>query len=145
MTVRPDVVLARLAHLGAVLAQIERLRALSPGQRGSDPLHQLAAERALHVAAEAVLDIGHHVLAGRGLPVPGTYREVIPAMAAAGILEAAVAARLDGMAGMWNILVHDYLDVDPVRVWEAIDRHAGDLHGVHAALAALPELALRRP
>ena len=105
MTVHPAVVLARLAHLGRLLDQLEKLRAVPRSER--DPIHELAAERALHVSAEAVFDIGHHVLAGRGLRVPATYREVIPALVAAGVLEASLGKRLDGMAGMRNILVHD--------------------------------------
>lgn len=52
MTVRPAVVRARLAHLGFVLGQLERLRQLSPEARRSEPLHRMAAERGIHVAAE---------------------------------------------------------------------------------------------
>ncbi len=69
MSVPPEVILTRLAHLGFVLDQLERLRtrANSPDDAA---LHLPALERALHVAAEALFDIGHHVLAGRGHPVP---------------------------------------------------------------------------
>ena len=141
MTVHPDVVLARLVHLGHVLVQLERLRAMTPAERSADPLVVLAAERALHVAAEAIFDIGHHLLAGRGLRVPSTYREVVPALAVAGALPSALAERLGGMAGMRNILVHDYVAVDTDQVWRAIDEHTGDLRAVHAAFAALPEIA----
>ena len=141
MTVRPAVILARLAHLGAVLAQLERLRAMNPTARARDPLHALAAERALHVAAEAIFDIGHHVLAGRALAIPPTYRDVIPALAAAGLLDAALAARLAGLAGLRNLLVHDYADVDASRIWTLIDERLDDLYAVQAALAQIPELA----
>lgn len=143
MTVRPAVVLARLAHLGAVLTQLERLRALSVQER-ADPLFHLAAERALHVSIEVVLDVGHHVLAGRGHPIPATYREVVPALVKHGIFPAELGVRLDGIAGMRNILVHDYVQVDPGQVWAVIEQRLGDLRGVHAALVALPELG-RQP
>jgi uncharacterized protein YutE (UPF0331/DUF86 family) len=142
MTVRPAVVLARLAHLGEVMVQLQRLRALSADER-TDPLRQLAAERALHVAIEAVLDVGHHLLAGRGHPIPATYREVVPALVAHGILATELGARLEGMAGMRNILVHDYVHVDPTQVWAVVDQKLGDLEDVHAAFAALPELGRR--
>ena len=84
MSVRPEVILARLAHPGAVLASLRRLRALRAAGDGAS-LHELAAERALHIAAEAIFDIGHHVRAGRGLPIPGAYRDVLPALAAQGV------------------------------------------------------------
>ncbi len=139
MTVRPAVVLARLTHLGAVLIQLERLRAL-PSEQRSDPLVVLAAERALHVAIEAILDLGYHVLAGRGHPVPGAYREVVPALVRYSILENALGTRLEGMAGMRNILVHDYVDVDAKQLWAVIDLRLSNFRDVHAAFAALPEL-----
>jgi uncharacterized protein YutE (UPF0331/DUF86 family) len=144
MTVRPGVVLARLAHLAHVLAQLERLRSMSQVERLRDPLHELAAERAMHVAAEAIFDIGHHVLAGRSRPVPSTYRDIVPALVAEGILETSLGNRLSGMAGLRNILVHDYVDIDPARVWEAVDEHLEDLENVLKALSSLPELAHRR-
>jgi uncharacterized protein YutE (UPF0331/DUF86 family) len=46
----------------------------------------MAVERGIHVAAEVIFDIGHHVLAGRGLPVPAAYRDVVPALVQAGVL-----------------------------------------------------------
>ncbi len=140
MTVRPAVVLARLAHLAQVLVSLRRLGAMTAAERAGDPLHRLAAERALHVAAEAIFDIGHHVLAGRGLPIPSTYREVLPALVAANVIPRALEARLSGLAGLRNILVHDYGDVDPERLWELIDTRLGDLEDAERALAALPEL-----
>jgi uncharacterized protein YutE (UPF0331/DUF86 family) len=72
MTVRPPILLARLAHLAQVLAQLARLRAMSQSERDADPFHRMVAERGLHVAAEAIFDLGHHILAGRGLAVPAT-------------------------------------------------------------------------
>lgn len=74
------------------------------------------------------------------MPLPGTYRDVVPALVAAGVLAADLGARLDGMAGMRNILAHDYVHVDKRQVWAAIDRHVDDLRAVHATLASLPEL-----
>lgn len=140
MTVRPAVVLARLAHLGAVLAQLERLQKLTAGEWAREPLHLLAAERGLHVAAEAIFDIGHHVLAGRGRPLPAAYREVIPALVAEGVLTPELGSQLAGLAGLRNILVHDYAEVDSSRIRELIASRLGDLWDVHRALASLPEL-----
>jgi uncharacterized protein YutE (UPF0331/DUF86 family) len=140
VTVRPAVVRARLAHLGFVLRQLERLRQVSPAERQREPLHRMAVERGIHVAAEAIFDIGHHLLAGRGLAVPAAYRDVIPALVQAGVLDAATGARLDGMAGLRNILVHDYIAIDESRIWQVLDQHLEDLVLVQQALGAVPEL-----
>jgi uncharacterized protein YutE (UPF0331/DUF86 family) len=136
VTVKPAVVLERLAHLGFVIDQLERLRGL-PRQ---DPVFVLALERGLQVAAETIFDIGHHVLAGRGRPVPPKYRDVLPALVTDGVLTKGIAERLDGLAGLRNLLVHDYGIVDAARLWELVDSRLDDLRAVHEALARLPEL-----
>ncbi len=139
MTVRPEVVLARLATLGEMLAVLGGL-AGSNAELRKDPLLRLALERALHVAAEAAFDIGHHVLAGRGAPVPAKYREVLPALASAGIVPAELAARLAGLAGLRNVLVHDYARIDHALLWDLVDGRLEDLRGLAHALSELPEL-----
>jgi uncharacterized protein YutE (UPF0331/DUF86 family) len=89
---------------------------------------------------EQRLDVGHHLLAGRGHRVPAAYRDVVPALVEHGILARELGERLRGIAGMRNILVHDYLDVDAAQIWWVIDERLDDLREVHANLAALPEL-----
>ena len=123
-----------------VLAQLAKLGAAAPSTRLADPVFTLAAERALHVAAEAIFDVGHHVLAGRGLPVPATYREIVPALVAAGVLSANMSDRLAGLAGLRNLLVHDYAEIDPLPLWQLIDERLADLEEVHRQLSSLAEL-----
>jgi len=140
MTVRKAVIQSRLAHLGRIIRDLERLRVLPSQEREANSLANLSLERALHVAAEAIFDIGHHLLAGRGLDVPAAYREVLPALARAGIIDPAIMERLDGLAGLRNILVHDYVGVDTARLWQLLDERLDDLRTVHAALGRIPEL-----
>jgi len=125
--------------MGKVLHELERLCALPASTRAEDALANLALERALHVVAEAIFDIGHHLLAGRGFEVPSTYREILPALVRAGIMDAALAARLDGLAGLRNILVHDYVGVDSARLWRLLDERLADRRLAQAALASIPE------
>ncbi|MEM7205626.1 MAG: HepT-like ribonuclease domain-containing protein [Planctomycetota bacterium] len=125
-----------------MLAILRQLRDLTEAQRG-EPVPGLALERALHVAAGVVLDVGHHVLAGRGQPIPGTYREVLPALGRAGVVGADLVERLDGLAGLRNLLVHDYADIDRDRLWDLVDRRLDDLAAAQAAFASLPELSSR--
>jgi uncharacterized protein YutE (UPF0331/DUF86 family) len=140
VTVRKAVIQSRLAHLGRIIRDLERLRVLPSQEREANSLANLSLERALHVAAEAIFDIGHHLLAGRGLNVPGAYREVLPALARAGIIHPTIVERLDGLAGLRNILVHDYVGVDTARLWKLLDERLDDLRAVQAALGQIPEL-----
>ena len=58
-----------------------------------DSVHALA-ERYLHLAMEAVLDVGNHLIADRGLPVPDTFKGVFKTLADAGLLPDSLAAQL---------------------------------------------------
>jgi uncharacterized protein YutE (UPF0331/DUF86 family) len=140
MTVRKAVLQSRLAHLGRIIRDLDRLRALPSAEREGNSLANLSLERALHVAAETIFDIGHHLLAGRGLDVPAVYRDVLPALARAGIIESSMMERLDGLAGLRNILVHDYVGVDRARLWKLLDERLDDLRAIHAALGQIREL-----
>jgi len=140
VTVSKPVVVSRLAHLGNVIRDLERLRALPRIARETDAIANLALERALQIAAEAIFDIGHHILAGRGLNVPATYREVLPAIARAGVIDTTLLGRLEGLAGLRNILVHDYVVVELPRLWQLLDERHEDLRAIHSAFAAIPEI-----
>ena len=140
MTVRKPVVVTRLTHLGNVIRDLARLRALPRTARETDTIANLALERALQIAAEAIFDLGHHILAGRGLDVPATYREVLPALARAGVIDTALLSRLEGLAGLRNILVHDYVVVELPRLWQLLDERLEDLRSIHAAFSVIPEI-----
>jgi uncharacterized protein YutE (UPF0331/DUF86 family) len=84
------------------------------------------------------------VLAGRGLVVPAQYRDILPALAAAGVIRREHAERAEGLAGLRNLIVHDYADIDPERLWQLADTRLGDLHALHEELSQLPELGRAR-
>jgi uncharacterized protein YutE (UPF0331/DUF86 family) len=74
-------------------------------------LHDLA-ERYLHLAVEACLDLANHWIGDRGLPVPDANRDTFTILEKAGELPAELAERLRGWAGFRNVLVHEYLEID---------------------------------
>lgn len=91
-----------------------------------DPRNYGSAERFLQVAIETTLNIGHHLVAARGLPQPATYAEVFRTLGTAGVLPREFARRLEPMARMRNRLVHLYDDVDPDAVHAILHEHLGD-------------------
>ena len=50
---------------------------------------------------------------------------------------AALAKRLQGWAGLRNVLVHAYLDVDHGLVWDAMATELDDLRALASATAAM--------
>lgn len=77
-----------------------------------DRAAQAQAERWLHLASECVLDLAHHLIADRGWRTPSSYRDAIRVLAENAVMDDSLADQLDLWAGLRNVLVHLYLDVD---------------------------------
>lgn len=86
------------------------------------------AQHHLRLALEGVFHIGAHLLArtpgGRAVE----YREIARKLGELGFVERAFAERaLVPMAGMRNVLVHQYADVSPERLYRVLTDHRGDI------------------
>jgi uncharacterized protein YutE (UPF0331/DUF86 family) len=89
-------------------------------------LHDLA-ERYLHLAVEACLDLATHWIADRALRTPDANRDTFTVLEEAGELPGDLAERLRGWAGFRNVLVHEYTRIDHAIAYRAIHDELGDL------------------
>lgn len=116
---------ARLERLDELLQELEAIRGGGREMYMAERRTRLAAEHALQLAIQSCLDIGAHLISELGLASPADYRAVFDHLRPAG-LDPELAERLAAAAGMRNILVHGYLDVDDEIVWNAL-AHLDDL------------------
>jgi uncharacterized protein YutE (UPF0331/DUF86 family) len=126
---------ARLSRLGQRLAQLEEIRDGGEDAYRGDFRTRLAAQHGLQLAIQTCIDIGAHLIAEHNLEMPSDYRAVFASLVALE-LDPGLAERLGRAAGMRNILVHDYLEVDDRLVWEALV-DLGDLRDFGAYAAGL--------
>jgi uncharacterized protein YutE (UPF0331/DUF86 family) len=136
-----DVVYQRLATLRLNARRLEVALAAGRERFSSDENLYLMAERCLQLAIQAMLDIGTHIIADQGLNRPAGYEEVVPELGRAGILPAELVERLSGIAGLRNILVHDYLTVDHERMFDDLTSGLGDFEEFARAIEALASSA----
>lgn len=104
---------------------VSRLRSFGPVDAAmleTDGKLEWSVEHGLQIAAEALFDAGSHVLAGAFQEAVDEYRQVAPRLFARGVLSADTAARLAGLSGFRNVLVHDYATVRLDRVADAMNR-----------------------
>lgn len=128
--VDPEIFSRRLGALRGYLAKLRTFREIAEAEFiGNDALHDLA-ERYLHMAVEACLDLANHWIADRGLPTPDANRDSFTILENAGELAPDLADRLRGWAGFRNILVHEYLDIDHGIAYRAIQDELGDLEAL---------------
>ncbi len=112
---------ARLDRLTPLLGEMEEIRAAGHEAYAAEFRSRLAADHAIQLAIQICIDVGAHLIAELGLETPSDYRGVFEGLRDAG-LDPQLADRLADAAGMRNILVHDYLEVDDVAVWDALGR-----------------------
>ena len=117
-----------------------RLRALAQMQERTfcdDDDACALAERHLQIAIQATIDIGQHIAADMDLGLPTDYRDVFRILAKHKIIPKDLGMRMEAMTGMRNILVHDYLEVDPHRIYNALRNDLADFDEFVAAALKL--------
>jgi uncharacterized protein YutE (UPF0331/DUF86 family) len=112
-----------LDELSARLGRLEPLKSKSKAEFDADPYLRDIAERNLEVAAQCVLDISHRLISLAGGQRPRDYYEAILRLGELRVLPPDFAAHLAPLAGLRNILVHEYLEVD----WQEVYRNLQQL------------------
>lgn len=137
--VDPEVVARRLLSLNETLIHLGRPEAGDVDRLRSDAMLRAAVERWLQLCIEACIDIAYHVVADRGWTPPDTARGAFLSLAAHDIISNDLADRLGRSAGMRNVLVHDYVDVDLDRLARTVREDLDDLRAFGAVVAELLE------
>lgn len=104
---------------------MEKLEPLSKvGQDAflSNPGFQDIAERNLQVAIQVCLVIGNHIISALSLKRPDDYKEIFSILAEGEVIPKEFAERMAPMAGLRNILVHEYLDTDPKKMHQHLQQ-----------------------
>ncbi len=121
-----EIIRTRLQGLRSLLPVLKSLQSLSRKDFVSSREKQLAAEHALQLAIQHLLDISSHILASRGVRELADYRDILLKMGKEGILPEDFVEKISGMAGFRNLLVHDYAEVEPERVYDFLKNRLGD-------------------
>lgn len=126
MIVRRRVIDDRLRRLRQVVRNLEELQEIPRDEFVASFRNYWLAERGLQLAAEAVFDVGNHVLAGEFNVHPDDYEGVIQKLADQEVISRELRERLRGLGGFRNILVHEYLEVDVGRVHDFLQEGLDD-------------------
>ncbi|MDQ3720982.1 MAG: DUF86 domain-containing protein [Actinomycetota bacterium] len=134
--VDPDRIHERLGRLDRMLALLEAAREGGESTYLTDLDLRLKTERALQLALQICIDTGAHLIAELGLQPAEDYRGVFESLGVARVIDRDLARRLGRSAGLRNLLVHGYADVEDRLIWEALG-HLDDLRAfARAAIAA---------
>lgn len=120
---------------------VARVRAVLPQQVDDFRADRTAREVVvlnLLVAIQECIDLAAHWLADEGWDVAESYREIFLALAEHGVVDPVLAERLASAAGLRNLIVHRYGNVDWARVHQI---GSGELDALLEFAAALARRA----
>ncbi len=143
MTLRRDFLWSALLELERVAEALEPYRTLTAEDLESDIHRRWAAERGLLAGLSLIFQIADHILVGHFRYEAETYEDLLKALRREGVISPALYERLRGAGGFRNVLVHEYVRIDPARVAEVL-REAPDTFRRFAAearawISRLPE------
>ena len=116
--------------VAAIRDAVGRIREVVPETRGAFLADRTAREIVtlnLFVALQETIGLATHWLADEGVAVPDTYGDIFSALAARGVIEAALGERLRAAVGLRNLVAHQYGVLDFARVHEVARGELGDL------------------
>ncbi|MFO1076707.1 MAG: DUF86 domain-containing protein [Planctomycetota bacterium] len=131
-----ETLLRRLGLLQDALADLRRYRRQFDAaalRTNRDAQHMVC--HALYVAAQAAIDIGLHAAADAEQPGAETYQQAFARLADAGRLTPELARRMQGWAGLRNVLAHHYATIDYERIATAMTSELDDLEQFVVAAA----------
>ena len=102
------------------LAAMTRLSHLSREQYLTDSINEALAERYLERAIGRMIDVNFHLVTESGHAPPKDYHESFVLLGTLGVMTADLAKEMAMAAGLRNRIVHEYDDIDPERVYEAL-------------------------
>jgi uncharacterized protein YutE (UPF0331/DUF86 family) len=81
----------------------------------------------LQLSAQIVLDVSAHLNAELNFGRAANYREAVLSLGKHEVLPLQFAEQISNLSGFRNVLVHEYLIVDPIKVQKALQDGLNDL------------------
>ncbi len=131
--VRAEVISRRLVKLDGYLTILCRLQKYSYEEFVDNPERYGSVERFLHLAIEACIDIGNHVIAELALGTVDWYSDIPQLLHEAGYIDVELRERWIRMIGFRNVLVHDYLETDRAIVYQVLQEDLNDFDTLRQA------------
>jgi uncharacterized protein YutE (UPF0331/DUF86 family) len=133
--VRSEIIRKRLNKLDEYVAILRRVQRYSFEDFMEDPERYGSAERFLHLAIEAILDMGNHIIADLELGVVNSYSDIPAIIAKKGYLSPPLEEKWIRMIGFRNTLVHEYIDIDRKIVYDVLQNNLDDFEELKKVFA----------
>ncbi len=120
MVFKKESIEERLLKLDEALKVLEEYKGLKWDKYQADIKIQWIVERGFIIIAEMIFDIGAHILSSIYREYCDEYEEILRGLSNKGIISQELAKGLEGFGGFRNVLIHEYIELDSKKVYEAL-------------------------
>ena len=135
LKIKAEVLRKRLNKLDEYLAILRGLQKYSFDEFIADPQRYGSVERFLHLAIEAINDMGNHVVAELDLGEVNWYSDIPALLARADYIDDSLQEKWIRMIGFRNTLLHEYIEIDRKIVHDVLRNSLGDLEELRRTFA----------
>jgi uncharacterized protein YutE (UPF0331/DUF86 family) len=122
-----DLITRKMLLITRDLAPLAELARKSRDVFVASSIDELLAERLLERLIGRMIDINYHLITETGHDPPPDYYESFLALGRLGVLDRDLASRIAACAGLRNRIVHEYNELDPAKVHEALQSATRDV------------------
>jgi uncharacterized protein YutE (UPF0331/DUF86 family) len=124
--VEREIIEQHLQNMEEALRNLERYRGLGLEEFESDLSLVWIAEKGLEILIQNLLDIGAHILASEIKNDWEDYGDILSKLGQHGVIPKDFSERIQGMAGLRNILIHEYIRVDVSKLHDLLKNRLQD-------------------
>lgn len=134
MDLDKKIISARLKKLDFAVSRLKKIQKVSKTDYVNNQDYQDITERNFQVAIQTCIDIANYIIAGENLIAPDEEENVFVILGKKGILPKELVRKVKGMVSFRNILVHNYLYIDPVQVYDLLQNRLSDFNNFAKAI-----------
>lgn len=122
------VVEKKLQELDRYLKELEAAEKISWDELNASLAKQWQICHGLQLSIQILIDIGNHILAGLKVNQVEDYADIIERLGEINIIPLEFAKSIRGMAGLRNLLVHEYARLDLTKIYSILQSNLSDFH-----------------
>jgi uncharacterized protein YutE (UPF0331/DUF86 family) len=118
MTFDKNLIKENLIELNNIYTELLKYKDIKEEEMINNLSIRWIIERGILAGISIILDIGNHILASQYRIYPDTYEDVLKEMFSKGIISQEIYSKIKGMGSFRNILDHEYIKIDPKKVYQ---------------------------
>ena len=122
------VVEKKLQELNRYLIELEAVGKISWDELNDSLAKQWQICHGLQLCIQTLIDIGNHILAALGENQVEDYADIIDKLGERNIIPLEFSRLIRGMAGLRNLLVHEYARLDLTKIYSVLQNRLGYFH-----------------